>query len=95
MADFLWHKVYESEKEEIKVDDIVVWANDKGFTIHRVVKLNPDTLVTKGDANFAQDPPVKYAEVIGRTVYWKDSKPLRIPYFGYISVIAGKSRGQK
>mgnify|MGYP001617758227 FL=1 len=80
-------------KEEIKVGDIVVWTNDKGFTIHRVVKLNPNTLVTKGDANFAQDPPVKYEEIVGRTVYWKDSKPLRIPYFGYIAVISGKWRG--
>ena len=55
-------------KEDIKVGDIVVWQNQKGFTIHRVAKLDADTLTTKGDANFTDDPPVKYSEVIGRTV---------------------------
>ena len=75
-----------TSREEIKVGDIVVWRNAKGFTIHRVTKLNATTLVTKGDGNFTADEPVKYADVVGRTVYWKDSIPLRIPYMGYVSV---------
>ena len=78
--------------QDIKVGDIVVWQNQKGFTIHRVAKLDTDTLTTKGDANFTEDPPVKYEEVIGRTVYLSGNTPLRIPYFGYISVWAGQHR---
>ena len=79
-------------KEDIKVGDIVVWQNAKGFTIHRVAKLDQDTLTTKGDANFTDDPLVKYEEVIGRTVYLSGNKPLRIPYFGFISVFAGQRK---
>lgn len=78
-------------KEEIKVGDIVVWRNQKGFTIHRVTKLNESTLVTKGDGNFTSDEPVRYSDVIGRTVM-HGSSPLRIPYMGYISVWAAGLR---
>ena len=73
-------------QEIIAVGDIVVWKNEKGFTIHRVVKLDKDTLTTKGDANFTEDPPVRYQDVVGRVVMFF-GKPTRIPYLGYISMI--------
>lgn len=78
-------------KNEIAMGDIVVWRNEKGFTIHRVVKLDADTLTTKGDANFANDPPVRYEDVIGKTVSF-GSHTLRIPYVGLIAVLAGEYR---
>ena len=88
-------------KEELKEGDIIVWKNppiasttstsseQAGFTIHRIVELREDTLVTKGDANFSEDKPVSYKDVVGRTVVFR-GKPLRVPFFGYISVIGGK-----
>lgn len=77
------------EKAEIKVGDIVVWQNSLGFTIHRVVELKDSTLVTKGDANFIKDKPVRYMDIIGRTLAFR-GKPARIPYLGFISVLGGK-----
>ena len=82
-------------KEELKIGDIVVWQNQQGFTIHRITELASTTLTTKGDANFTSDNPVPYSDIVGRTVMLTDTKPLRIPYFGYISVIGGKYRGKK
>src|SRR3989344_3667931 len=82
-------------KEDLKVGDIIVWQNPStssgqaGFTIHRIAKLNENTLVTKGDGNFTEDSPVKYSDVIGRTVY-RNGNPVRIPYMGYISVWSAK-----
>ena len=73
-------------KEELSLGDIVVWENSQGFTIHRIVKLNADTLVTKGDANFTEDVPVAYDDVVGRNLLWSKNAPVRIPYLGYISV---------
>ncbi len=85
-------------KEDIKVGDIIVWQNAKGlpagrqgFTIHRVTKLNEKTLVTKGDGNFTADEPVRYEDVLGRTLM-RGKDPLRIPYMGYISVWAALLR---
>jgi len=77
------------KKEEIREGDVVVWRNPNGFTIHRVVRLDEDTFVTKGDANFNEDSPVRYEDVIGRT-YQVFGKNARIPYFGMITVYANK-----
>jgi signal peptidase I len=78
-------------REELKVGDIVVWSNPKGFTIHRLVKLNPDTFVTRGDGNFKDDAAVPYKDLVGRALTL-GKKPLRIPYLGYISVYGGSIR---
>lgn len=77
------------ERDALKVGDIIVWRNPQGFTIHRIVKLNDATLVTKGDANFTEDGPVRYEDVVGRT-YQVFGKPARLPYFGMITVYAGR-----
>ena len=80
-----------SSKSEIHEGDIVVYQNPKGFTIHRVVKLNENTLITKGDANNVNDSPVEYKDVIGKIVNL-GSKPLRIPMLGMVSIFTQKYR---
>jgi signal peptidase len=77
-------------KSDIKLGDIVVYNNEKGFTIHRIVKLNEDTFITRGDANNVDDQPVKYEELIGKTINIRN-KPLRLPYLGNLSQIFFKS----
>lgn len=77
-------------KEDIETGDIVVYENEKGFTIHRVVKMDDLTLITKGDANNNQDSPVRYEEVIGKTVVLGE-KPLRIPFLGSIGIFINKT----
>ena len=74
------------DKSELKVGDVVVYKNERGFTIHRVTELNEKTLKTKGDANNVSDKPVKYEEVVGRTVEW-NGKPFRIPKLGKITIL--------
>jgi len=73
-------------KDDIKLGDIVVYKNANGFTIHRVVKINEDTFTTRGDANNVDDQPVKYQELIGKAVNFRN-KPLRLPYLGNLSQI--------
>ena len=80
-------------KEEIQVGDIVVYKNPKGFTIHRVIEMNENTFVTKGDANNAQDPPVEYGEIIGKPLTIKN-KPLRVPLLGMVGVLINKNKIQ-
>lgn len=80
-------------KEEINVGDIIVYQNPKGFTIHRVVKLDEDTVITRGDANNVDDAPVGYDEVIGKTLEI-NNKPFRIPLLGMVSVLLNKNKIQ-
>ena len=77
------------EKEELKKGDIIVFRNDRGnlFTIHRIVSLGEDTLVTQGDANFEPDAPIKYGNIIGRTATLFGN-PVHIPLLGSVTVIA-------
>ncbi|MCK5459964.1 signal peptidase I [Candidatus Parcubacteria bacterium] len=75
-----------SGKNEIAVGDIVVYANEKGFTIHRVIELKEDTFITKGDANNIKDKPIKYDKLIGKTLNFRN-KPIRIPFLGKLSQI--------
>ena len=76
-------------KEEIEVGDIIVYKNPKGFTIHRVMEMNEDTFVTKGDANNVNDSPVRYEEIIGKLLTI-NNKPLRIPFLGMINIFINK-----
>lgn len=74
-------------KETVKIGDIIIWKSNEtmgGFVIHRVVKLNSDTFTTKGDANFTEDTPIRYENIIGKTAMLGE-KPFRIPYLGFIS----------
>jgi len=78
--------------EELKVGDIVVYQNERGFTIHRITEINQakGEVTTKGDANNVSDKPVKVSDVIGRTLTWSSGKPVRIPKLGFISIMVSK-----
>ena len=71
--------------EDIKVDDVIVWQQEeRGFVIHRVVKIKEDAIITRGDANTAEDPPVAFEKVVGKMLEFRGNA-LRIPYLGKIT----------
>lgn len=78
--------------EALNVGDIVVYSNERGFTIHRITEVNPEDgmITTRGDANNVSDKPVKVTDVIGRTLTWSSGKPFRIPRLGFISIMMSK-----
>ena len=80
-----------AEKNSLTVGDIVVFKNEKGFTIHRIIELNENTLTTKGDANNVADKSVGYEKIVGRTLNWSN-KPVRIPYLGRLTLWASGLR---
>ena len=53
--------------------------------------MNEDNLVTKGDANNVKDKPIKYEEVIGKTLTI-NNKPFRIPFLGTIGLFVNKNK---
>ena len=77
------------KKEDLKEGDVVVYRNERGgsFTIHRIVELSENDFTTKGDANFQEDKPTPYDQLIGKALTLS-GKPLHIPYLGSITVIA-------
>ena len=74
---------------ETEIDQIIVYQNSQqGFTVHRLIRKENGMLVTKGDANSAEDIPIPPEDVIGRILY-VGKKPLRVPYIGIIARILG------
>lgn len=74
-------------KDQLAVGDIIVFKNPENhtLTIHRIVKMDTATLTTKGDANFREDQPVPYENVVGKTVLWS-KMPVRVPWVGTVTM---------
>ncbi len=85
-----------TEPEQVKVGDIVVFRSEAtgNFIIHRVVKISGQTFVTKGDANFTEDQPTKFENLIGKA-FSLNGKNMRIPYLGSITVFASNLKQEK
>lgn len=72
--------------EDYQVGDIVVYQSGQSLVVHRIIELDGDTVVTRGDANNASDTPFDRAEVKGVVIGW-------IPYLGEISSLVKTPTG--
>lgn len=93
-GDLIFVEGVTDPKNNIQLGDIVVFVNKiNAYTIHRVIKLNEETLVTKGDANNIDDEPIAYEDIVGR-LYKIGDRNARIPKLGFISTTFSKFANQ-
>ncbi len=52
-----------------KKDDIVTFKSDNSIITHRIKTINKNTIITKGDANNTEDPPIQKKDIIGKVVH--------------------------
>lgn len=52
--------------KNIEVNDIVVYEEGNHFVTHRVLEINREQLITKGDANNSQDVPITSSQILGK-----------------------------
>ena len=57
-----------STNETYNVNDIITYRDDANFITHRIITMDGNTLITKGDANNATDQEVNKSDVIGKVV---------------------------
>ena len=69
--------VFVTQADDYEVGQIVVYQLGKTLVIHRIVSLDGEYIVTKGDANNTEDEPVTYLQVKG--VY-----RFKIPFVGML-----------
>ncbi len=73
--------VFQKHKQEAyHPGDVVLYIRGEGTTdemliSHRIVSIDGDTVITKGDANMTEDPPISFSQIVGRVA-------LRIPFIG-------------
>lgn len=60
-----------------EVGDVVVFQNQRTAIVHRIVAINGEEIITRGDANTSDDEPITLANVKGRVV-------CAIPFVGLI-----------
>lgn len=66
--------------KNIKENDIITYEEDGGYITHRLLRIEGDKLITKGDYNTSEDLPITKNVVIGKVI-------LTIPFFGKIKYI--------
>ncbi|MEG1596653.1 MAG: S24 family peptidase [Bacilli bacterium] len=50
-------------------NDIITFKDNKDFITHRLIKINNNQLLTKGDTNNTLDEPINKTQVIGKVVF--------------------------
>lgn len=55
--------------KDVNVNDIITYEDSGNYVTHRVIRKTADELVTKGDANNAEDDPIKIDRVVGKVVF--------------------------
>ena len=60
--------------DDFKVNDIVTYQKDNYFITHRIIEIDGDKVVTKGDANNVPDDEISKNDIIGK--YYRKSKLL-------------------
>ncbi len=64
-----------SEKDSYAERDVVVFQENSMLVVHRIIKIDGETVTTKGDANNAEDAPVNLKEIKGEVIF-------HVPYVG-------------
>ena len=65
IGDIVVVKVNEAFKE----NDIIVHKEENSFITHRVIKIDGQDLITRGDANNSEDKPIKSDQILGKVIY--------------------------
>lgn len=60
-----------------EVGDVVVFQTQRTAVVHRIVSINGDEIITRGDANTSDDDPITKANIKGKVV-------CAIPFVGII-----------
>lgn len=55
--------------DEIKENDIITYKQGNALITHRIVKIDGDTIIAKGDNNNTEDEPINKSQVIGKSVF--------------------------
>lgn len=55
-------------QENYSTDDIITYKSNGEYITHRIIEIDGDTVVTKGDANNTEDEEINKEQIIGKYV---------------------------
>lgn len=65
------------EEDDYVINDVVVYQNTKIAVAHRIVGIDGDKIITRGDANSLNDEPIDKSCIKGKVLF-------SIPYVGHV-----------
>lgn len=57
------------ESQDYSINDIVVYQDSDSLVVHRIVSMEGDSVVTKGDANNVADDPIHVSNIKGEVIF--------------------------
>lgn len=66
----------------VKENDIIAFKQDDELIVHRIINVNEEGIITKGDANNQEDEPIGLEQIIGKVI-----KVIPVP--NIVSIIFG------
>ena len=57
--------IFVKKQDDFEVGDIVVFEDEGSLTVHRLIAIDGETAVTKGDANNVADEPISRERIVG------------------------------
>lgn len=58
--------VFVQEQDSYSENDVVVYQDGSSLVIHRIISIDGDTVITKGDANNTADKPITLSAIKGK-----------------------------
>lgn len=55
--------------DEVNEDDIITYRAGNDFVTHRIVKIEDEKIITKGDANNSEDDPITKTDIVGKVIF--------------------------
>ena len=71
------------KSKSYEVNDVTTYKEDGIYVTHRIVSINGDEVILKGDANNTNDTPINKDAIVGKLVY-------RFRIFDFVSQLLSK-----
>lgn len=73
--------------ENVQEKDIITYRDDNSFITHRIIKIDGESIIAKGDNNNTQDKPITKDAILGKVVFIFNNVEVWKKVFSDISVI--------
>ena len=73
--------------EEAKEKDIITYKKDNAFITHRIIKIDGENIIAKGDNNNTQDEAITKEKIIGKVIFIMNNVEVWKNVFSDLSVI--------
>lgn len=83
IGDIVFVKIGEDAKEE----DIITYKKDNEFITHRIIKIDGESIIAKGDNNNTEDEAITRDAIIGKVVFIINNVEVWKKVFSDMSVI--------